>query len=88
MIIQQLQEGKKLVKISILQIGDTKIKKVKFKYLPTILTVGRTCDTEVRRRIEKCKDAFRNLNTVLRNTKSSLETKNIVLNSYVVYALL
>lgn len=58
-----------------------------FNYLCNFIVDDGKCCTESRRRIEILKYVFKKLNNVLREREISLETKQIVLSSYVMSSL-
>src|ERR1700730_10133936 len=66
----------------------TLIKQVqKFIYLGSVITTSGKCDPEIKRRIALAKDEFQRLEHILRNRKISMETKQRVLECYIISTL-
>lgn len=55
-------------------------KSAEIKYLGSVLTEDRKCNTEIQQHVGIEKDAFEKLSIVLRNRKILLDTKNSVKN--------
>ena len=71
-----------------LRINDTTIQQVKkFNYLGSIQTEDRKCDTKIKRRIGMAKGAFQKLEKMLKDRRMSMDTKNRVVNCYVISIL-